>query len=74
MSGAYTHRPVLLEECIQGLKILPSGVYIDGTLGRGGHSEEIAKRLGPKGRLICIDRDRQALEAGQAGWPPGGTG
>lgn len=72
MSGAYTHRPVLLEECIQGLKILPSGVYIDGTLGRGGHSEEIAKRLGPKGRLICIDRDRQALEAGQVRLAPWG--
>lgn len=72
MSGAYTHRPVLLEECIQGLKIQPNGVYIDGTLGRGGHSEEIAKRLGPKGRLICIDRDRQALEAGQVRLAPWG--
>ncbi|MCD8008619.1 MAG: 16S rRNA (cytosine(1402)-N(4))-methyltransferase, partial [Clostridiales bacterium] len=52
-----THRPVLLEECIQGLRIRPEGVYIDGTLGRAGHSREIAKRLSGKGRLICIDRD-----------------
>ena len=41
MSGAYTHRPVLLEEAIQGLAIRPDGVYVDGTLGRGGHSEAI---------------------------------
>lgn len=65
MSGAYTHRPVLLEECIQGLAIRPDGVYVDGTLGRGGHSEEIVKRLTAGGRLICIDRDWQALEEGQ---------
>ena len=60
MSGTYTHRPVLLEECIQGLAIRPDGLYIDGTLGRGGHSEEIVKRLTQGGRLICIDRDSQA--------------
>ena len=65
MSGAYTHRPVLLEECIQSLAIRPDGVYVDGTLGRGGHSEEIVKRLTAGGRLICIDRDWQALEEGQ---------
>ena len=45
MRGAYTHRPVLLDECIQGLAIRPDGTYVDGTLGRGGHSEEIVKRL-----------------------------
>ncbi len=70
MSGAYTHRPVLLEECIQGLAIRPDGVYVDGTLGRGGHSEEIVKRLTAGGRLICIDRDWQALEAGQVRLAP----
>ena len=43
MSGAYTHRPVLLEEAIQGLAIRPDGVYVDGTLGRGGHSEAIVR-------------------------------
>ena len=72
MCGGYTHRPVLLEECIQGLAIRPDGIYVDGTLGRGGHSEEIAKRLTAGGRLLCIDRDRQALEEG--GGPSGPLG
>ena len=64
MPGEYVHRPVLLEECIQALNIQPEGIYIDGTLGRGGHSAEIARRLTGRGRLICIDRDQQALEEG----------
>ena len=59
----FTHRPVLLEECIQGLNIRPEGVYLDGTLGRAGHSREIARRLRGSGRLICVDRDQAALEA-----------
>lgn len=58
----FTHRPVLLDECIEGLNIRPDGVYIDGTLGRAGHSREIARRL-TTGRLICIDRDQAALDA-----------
>jgi len=58
----YTHRPVLLDECIQGLNIRPDGVYVDGTLGRAGHSMEIARRL-TTGRLYCIDRDQAALDA-----------
>ena len=58
----FTHRPVLLDECIQGLNIRPDGIYVDGTLGRAGHSMEIAKRL-TTGRLYCIDRDRAAIEA-----------
>ena len=62
MSETFTHRPVLLDECIENLKIRPDGVYLDGTLGRAGHSREIAKRL-TTGRLICIDRDDAALEA-----------
>ena len=62
MGETYLHRPVLLHECIEALAIRPDGIYLDGTLGRGGHSEEIAKRLSDKGRLLCIDRDRQALE------------
>ncbi len=66
MGETYLHRPVLLDECIQALNIRPDGTYLDGTLGRGGHSEEIAKRLSEGGRLVCIDRDRQALdEAGR---------
>lgn len=56
------HIPVLLKECIEGLCIKPDGIYIDGTLGRAGHSLEIAKRL-TVGRLICIDRDTAAIEA-----------
>ena len=58
----FTHRPVLLDECIESLNIRPDGVYIDGTLGRAGHSREIARRL-TTGRLICIDRDQAALDA-----------
>jgi len=55
--------PVLLDEVISGLKIKPSGTYIDGTLGRGGHSAGILEALGPQGRLIGIDRDPQAIAA-----------
>lgn len=58
----FTHCPVLLEECIQGLKIRPDGIYVDGTLGRAGHSREIARRL-TTGRLICTDLDDAALTA-----------
>ena len=58
----FTHRPVLLDECIEALNIRPDGVYLDGTLGRAGHSREIAKQL-TAGRLICVDRDRDALDA-----------
>ncbi|MDE6589487.1 MAG: 16S rRNA (cytosine(1402)-N(4))-methyltransferase RsmH [Oscillospiraceae bacterium] len=58
----YTHKPVLLEECLDGLNIRPDGNYVDGTLGRAGHSREIVKRLGT-GRLIAIDRDKAALDA-----------
>ena len=64
MMSELTHCPVLLEECIQGLHIRPEGVYVDGTLGRAGHSREIAKRL-TTGRLIAIDRDQAALGAAQ---------
>ena len=57
----FSHVPVLLEECIQGLAIRPSGIYVDGTAGGAGHSREIAKRLGPQGRLIAIDKDPDAI-------------
>ena len=56
------HRPVLLDECIQALNIRPDGQYLDGTLGRAGHSEQIVRRLAT-GRLICVDRDQAALDA-----------
>lgn len=58
----YIHKPVLLDECIEALHIRPDGTYVDGTLGRAGHSREIARRL-TAGRLICIDRDAAAIEA-----------
>lgn len=56
----FTHDPVMLGECIEYLNIRPDGIYVDGTLGAGGHSREIAKRLSG-GRLISIDRDKAAL-------------
>ena len=64
MSGEinFSHRSVLLDECIEGLCIKPDGIYIDGTAGGGGHSYEIAKRLSV-GRLICIDQDDAAIAA-----------
>lgn len=55
------HISVLLDECIENLNIKPDGIYLDGTLGMGGHSCEIASRLST-GRLICIDRDETAIE------------
>ncbi len=55
------HVSVLLNECIENLNIHPDGSYLDGTLGMGGHSFEIARRL-TTGRLVCIDRDETALE------------
>lgn len=62
MEEALSHKPVLLWECIQALNIRPDGIYLDGTLGRAGHSREIARRL-TTGRLICVDRDQAALDA-----------
>ena len=60
----FKHKPVLLNECIEGLKIKPDGIYVDGTLGGAGHSKEILKRLDKnKGILIGIDRDEEALQA-----------
>ena len=60
---AFSHRSVLLDECIEGLDIKPDGVYVDGTAGGGGHSFHIASALGPCGRLIAIDRDEAAIKA-----------
>ena len=58
----FHHISVLLNECIDNLNIKPDGIYVDGTMGGGGHSLEIAKRL-TTGRLICIDQDPNAHEA-----------
>lgn len=58
------HIPVLLSECLEGLRIRPDGIYVDGTLGRAGHAAEIAKRL-DSGRLIGIDQDEAAIREAQ---------
>lgn len=57
----FSHRPVLLDECLEGLNIKPDGIYVDGTAGGAGHSKEIAKRLN-NGLLIAIDQDETAIE------------
>jgi len=60
----FKHKPVLLNETIEGLNIKSDGIYVDGTLGGAGHSKEILKRLdSSKGKLIGLDRDKEALEA-----------
>ena len=56
------HSPVLLNEAVDGLAIRPEGVYVDVTFGGGGHSREILRRLGEKGRLLAFDQDKDALE------------
>ena len=62
---SYGHKPVLLDECLDALNIRPDGIYLDGTLGRAGHSLEIVKRLDRGGRLIGVDRDETALCAAE---------
>lgn len=57
----FNHKPVMLEECMNGLNLKPDGVWLDGTLGGGGHSIEILKRTSPNGKLIAIDKDSDAL-------------
>ncbi len=61
MSDNY-HIPVLLHESVDGLDIRPDGTYVDVTFGGGGHSREILRRLGPRGRLIAFDQDEQAAQ------------
>jgi len=59
----FKHVSVLLEECIENLNIKPDGIYVDGTLGGGGHASYICQHLSPEGTLIGIDRDQDALNA-----------
>ena len=59
----FKHTSVLLEETIENLRVKPDGIYIDGTLGGGGHSYEVASKLGEKGKLIGIDQDEDAIRA-----------
>ena len=57
----FSHRPVMLEPCMEGLAIKPDGIYVDGTAGGAGHSSAIASRLGEHGRLIALDQDETAV-------------
>ncbi len=59
--GTSYHNPVLLKESVDGLQILEGGIYVDVTFGGGGHSREILKRLGSKGRLFAFDQDEEAV-------------
>ncbi len=59
----FEHKPVLLDEMIESLNIRPDGIYVDGTLGGGGHAKAVCERLGDGGRLIGIDQDGDAIEA-----------
>lgn len=59
----FQHKSIMLKECLEGLAIRPDGIYVDGTLGGGGHSFHILERLNDKGRLIGIDQDEDAIEA-----------
>ncbi|MGC9456543.1 MAG: 16S rRNA (cytosine(1402)-N(4))-methyltransferase RsmH [Halothiobacillaceae bacterium] len=61
-----SHVTVLLAEAVEGLAVQPSGLYVDGTFGRGGHSRAILERLGPSGRLVVFDRDPAAVAAAEA--------
>ena len=62
----FKHYSVLLEETVDGLNIKPDGIYVDGTLGGGGHAYEVCSRLNDKGRFIGIDQDEAAIEAASA--------
>ena len=62
----FVHKSVLLKETIDGLKIKPDGIYVDGTLGGGGHAYEVCRRLGEKGSIVGIDQDAAAIEAASA--------
>ena len=64
MENEFSHLPVMPDECIEALNIRPGGVYVDCTTGGAGHSVRIAEKLsGTSGRLICIDRDEEAIAA-----------
>jgi len=63
---SHAHVSVLLTEAVEALNVQPDGVYVDATFGRGGHSRAILAKLGPKGRLIALDRDPAAIAAGEA--------
>lgn len=62
---SFAHTPVMVNEVMDGLAIKADGIYIDSTFGRGGHSAQIIKRMNEEGRLLAIDQDRDAIEAGE---------
>lgn len=66
ITPAILHKTVLLNEAIEALQIKPGGIYVDGTFGRGGHSQQILQKLNATGRLIALDKDPAAVAAGQA--------
>ncbi|NOY63614.1 MAG: 16S rRNA (cytosine(1402)-N(4))-methyltransferase RsmH [Gammaproteobacteria bacterium] len=65
MLEEYEHRSVLLDEAVQALSVKSDGIYVDATFGRGGHSGQILKQLGVQGRLIAVDKDPEAVAAGE---------
>ena len=68
MADDYQHQPVLLAEVLEALAIRSDGIYVDGTFGRGGHSQAVLKRLGQQGRLIVLDRDPAAIKVATEKW------
>src|SRR5579862_9168492 len=57
----HQHHSVLLTEVLDSLAVKPEGIYVDATFGRGGHAEAILKQLGPRGRLLAMDKDPEAI-------------
>ncbi len=70
MSRAESHTPVLVEEVLQWLEIKPDGIYVDATLGAGGHSAAIAQKISVRARLISLDQDERALELARENLKP----
>jgi 16S rRNA (cytosine1402-N4)-methyltransferase len=66
MESDFEHQSVLLDEALEALQIVPDGLYVDGTFGRGGHARAILEKLGPQGSLIAFDKDPEAVRVAQA--------